>query len=56
MFQKQIMMRRVLYSLAPIWAFSVWLYGPRVVALTAVSLAAGILTEYLYEKRRRKAR
>lgn len=52
MFQKQIIMRRVLYSLAPIWALSVWLYGPRVVVLTAVSLALGVLTEYLYEKRR----
>lgn len=53
MFQKQIIMRRVLYSLAPIWALSVWLYGPRVVVLTAVSLVLGILTEYLYEKRRK---
>ncbi|NLJ47139.1 MAG: RnfABCDGE type electron transport complex subunit D [Treponema sp.] len=45
-------MRRVLYSLAPIWALSVWLYGPRVVLLTVVSLTLGVLTEYLYEKRR----
>lgn len=53
MFQKQLMMRRVLYSLAPIWALSVWLYGPRVVALTAVSLVLGVLTEFLYERRRK---
>lgn len=52
MFQKQVIMRRVLYSLAPIWALSVWLYGPRVVLLTVVSLTLGVLTEYLYEKRR----
>lgn len=52
MFQKQIIMRRVLYSLTPILALSVWLYGPRVAILTAVSLALGVLTEYLYEKRR----
>lgn len=52
MFQKQIIMRRVLYSLAPIWVLAVWLYGPRVVVLTAVSLGLGVLTEYLYEKRR----
>ena len=52
MFQKQLMMRRVLYSLAPVWGFSVWLYGPRVVAATAVSLGLGVLTEYLYERRR----
>jgi len=51
-FQKQVIMRRVLYSLAPIWALSVWLYGPRVVLLTVVSLTLGVLTEYLYEKRR----
>jgi Na+-transporting NADH:ubiquinone oxidoreductase subunit B len=51
-FQKQRMMRRVLYSLAPIWALSVWLYGPRTVAVTAVSLAFGVLTEYLYERKR----
>ena len=52
MFQKQIIMRRVLYSLAPIWALSVWLYGPRVVLLTIVSLTLGVLTEYLFEKQR----
>jgi len=51
-FQKQRMMRRVLYSLAPIWALSVWLYGPRVLAVTSVSLVLGVLTEYLYERKR----
>ncbi len=52
MFQKQPMMRRVLYALAPIAAFSVWLYGPRVVLTLAVSLGVGFLVEYLFEKKR----
>ena len=52
MFQKQPMMRRVLYALAPIAALSVWLYGPRVVLTLAVSLGVGILVEYLFEKKK----
>ncbi len=52
MFQKQLMMRRVLYALAPIAALGVWLYGPRVLATLAVSLGIGILVEYLFEKRK----
>ena len=54
LFQKQLIMRRVLYSLAPIFLFSVYLYGWRVVALLAVNLALGILTEYLVERTRKK--
>ena len=46
------MMRRVLYALAPITAFAIWLYGPRVLATLAVSLGVGVLVEYLFEKRR----
>lgn len=52
MFQKQIMMRRVLYALLPIALFSVWLYGPRVLLVLAVSLGGGILTEFLFEKKK----
>lgn len=52
MFQKQVMMRRVLYALAPITALAIWLYGPRVLATLAVSLGVGILVEYLFEKRK----
>lgn len=51
-FQKQPMMRKVLYALAPIAAFSVYQYGPRVLAVLAVSLGAGFLTEYLFEKKK----
>ncbi len=50
MFQKQPMMRKVLHALAPITAFSVYLYGPRVLAVLAVSLAAATLTEYLFKR------
>jgi len=51
-FQKQPMMRRVLYALAPIAAFSVWLYGPRVALTLATSLGVGFLVEYLFEKKK----
>jgi Na+-transporting NADH:ubiquinone oxidoreductase subunit B len=51
-FQKQAVMRRVLHALAPIAVFAIWLYGPRILAVLAVSLAASILTEYFFEKTR----
>lgn len=51
-FQKQLIMRRVLYALTPIAALAVWLYGPRVLATLAVSLGVGVLVEYLFEKRK----
>ncbi len=54
MFQKQLIMRRVLYSLTPIFLFSIYLYGWRVVALTGTVFALGILAEYIMEKRRNK--
>jgi len=53
-FQKQLMMRRVLYALTPIFLFSVYLYGWRSVAVLAVSLILGSLTEYIVEKGRQK--
>lgn len=54
MFQKQVIMRRVVYSLIPIFLFSTYLYGWRTVVLTAVVYALGILTEFLIEKTRNK--
>jgi Na+-transporting NADH:ubiquinone oxidoreductase subunit B len=45
-------MRRVLYALVPIAALSVWLYGPRVLLVLAVSLGTGVLVEYLFEKKK----
>ncbi|NNM67090.1 MAG: RnfABCDGE type electron transport complex subunit D [Spirochaetales bacterium] len=54
MFSKQDPMRRVLYSLVPIFIWSVYLYGWRVVAVTAVVYLLGILTEFIFEKSRNK--
>jgi len=51
-FQKQPMMRRVLYALAPIAVLAIWLYGPRVILTLAVSLGTGVLVEYLFEKKK----
>ncbi|MDA3811264.1 MAG: RnfABCDGE type electron transport complex subunit D [Spirochaetaceae bacterium] len=54
MFQKQKMMRKVIYSLFPIFLFSIYLYGWRSAAIAAVVFPAGILTEYLFMKLRKK--
>ncbi len=54
MFQKQLMMRRVLISLIPIFLFSLYLYGLRVLAIVLVTFTLGILTEYFIEKKRGK--
>lgn len=53
-FQKQLIMRRVLYSLAPIYLFSIYLYGWRVLALTAVVFPLAVLTEWAFERTRKK--
>lgn len=45
-FMKQKMMTKVLISLIPIYVFSVWLYGLRVLALLAFVLAVGLSAEY----------
>lgn len=52
MLQKQPVMRKVLYALTPIAAFSVYLYGPRALAVLAVSVGVGFLVEYLFEKKK----
>ena len=54
MFIKQDPMRRVLYSLVPIFLWSVYLYGWRVVALTAFVYLLGILAEFVFEKGKNK--
>ncbi len=54
MFQKQKMMRKVLYTLIPIFLFSIYLYGWRSLAIAAVVFPAGILTEFLFMKQRKK--
>jgi len=49
-FQKQPIMRKVVYALAPIWAFSLFLYGWKVLTVTAVVFLTGILAEWVMEK------
>ncbi len=46
------MMRKVLIALAPIYLFSLWMYGLRVVAAALVVFVAGIGTEWLFERKR----
>jgi Na+-transporting NADH:ubiquinone oxidoreductase subunit B len=53
-FQKQAVMRRVLYSLVPIFLFSIYLYGWRSIALTGMVFLFGIATEYFYTKSQNK--
>lgn len=53
-FQKQDIMRRVVYSLLPLFLFAILLYGWWVLLQTAVVFAAGIVTEYLFTRRRGK--
>ena len=51
-FLKQPMMRKVLMALAPIYLFSIWMYGLRVVAAAVVVFVCGIATEWLFERKR----
>ena len=47
-------MRKVIYSLLPVYLFAVVIYGPRYFMVSAVVIAAGIFTEYLFMKAREK--
>ncbi len=51
-FQKQPMMRKVLIALAPVYIHTVWLYGPRALAAMILTFALGILTEWVFERKR----
>ena len=53
-FQTQKMMRKVLFSLLPIAIFSIYAYGYRVLWLGAWVFLAGILTEWIVERGRKK--
>jgi len=53
-FTKQIMMRRVIYSLIPIYAFAFWAYGWHLLVLSLVVFAGGIFSEYMMERRQKK--
>lgn len=54
MFQKQLMMRKMLYTLIPLYLFSIYLYGWRPLAVGAVVFLFGILTEFLFMKQRKQ--
>lgn len=54
MFQKQVMMRRVLLALIPLYLMAIFLYGWRVLYLGAIVFAVGIGTEYIFERYRKK--
>ncbi|TVQ40582.1 MAG: NADH:ubiquinone oxidoreductase, Na translocating, B subunit [Spirochaetaceae bacterium] len=54
MFMKQPIMRKVVYSLVPIYLFALYMYGWRLLALSAVVFPLGILTEYIVERSRGK--
>jgi len=53
-FQKQPMMRKVIYSLIPIYLFTFYLYGLQLAFLSVIVFAGGILTEFIMEKMRGK--
>jgi Na+-transporting NADH:ubiquinone oxidoreductase subunit B len=53
-FQKQDIMRRVVYSMVPLFLFATLLYGWRVPVQVAVVFAAGIATEFLFTRHRGK--
>ena len=46
-FQKQKMMSTVIYSLIPVVLYSVYLFGLRTLALLAVVMICGVLSEYI---------
>lgn len=54
LFQKQLIMRKVVWALTPILAFATYLYGWRVLALNAMILVLGIATEWVFERARGK--
>ncbi len=51
-FQKQPMMRKVLIALAPVYLHTLWLYGLKALAAMVVTFAFGILTEWVFERKR----
>jgi Na+-transporting NADH:ubiquinone oxidoreductase subunit B len=53
-FQKQPIMRKVVYALLVLLAYSTYLFGPRVLLVNAVVLAVGILTEWIFVRVRGK--
>ncbi len=54
LFQKQVVMRRVLLALTPIYLFAFYMYGWRLLLLGVVVFVAGVGLEYIFESRRGK--
>ena len=54
MFQKQLMMRRVLYSLLPLFLLSIYLYGLKSIGIIITSFVVGIGSEYIFVKKQNK--
>lgn len=50
---KQQMMNRVLYALAPILFFAVYLFGLRILAVVAVANIAAFISEYMFVKNKK---
>jgi Na+-transporting NADH:ubiquinone oxidoreductase subunit B len=51
--RKQPMMRRVLISLVPILIYTIYSFGWRALSLLVMVTAAGVLTEYFFERSRK---
>lgn len=51
MFQKQAIMRKVLISLLPLLAFSIFLYGVKSLGIIIVTFVLGIFTEWLFVRK-----
>lgn len=51
MFQKQAVMRKVLISLTPLLAFSIFLYGFKSLGIIVVTFILGIFTEWLFVRK-----
>ena len=54
LFQKQVVMRRVVGTLLVLMAFASYLYGWRVLLINAVVLVFGVATEWVFERARGK--
>ncbi|MDN5303346.1 MAG: Na+-transporting NADH:ubiquinone oxidoreductase subunit [Fusobacteriaceae bacterium] len=53
-FQKQLMMRKVLYSLIPIFIYSIYLHGLKFILSTIFIFLFGSITEYFFTKSQNK--
>ena len=54
MFQKQAVMRKVLFSLTPLLIFSIFLYGFKSIGIFIVTFTLGIFTEWLFVRKTNK--